>query len=77
MTWQANTGRAPVFYPAHADQPCPPHLFTEAEAETGRVRVRLRNGRQPDESWPVTGRPKPTRWTLIGHDFDIVEWKRA
>jgi hypothetical protein len=30
------------------------------------------------ESWPVeTGRQPTTRWTLIGSDFDIVEWIEA
>lgn len=42
------------------------------------VWVRLRNGRQPGEKWPVhTGRAPSTRWTLIGSDFDIIEWKAA
>lgn len=77
MSWKKNTGRAPVFHPDHPDQPCPPGLFAQAEAEGGRVRVRLRNGIEPEGSWPVIGRPKPTRWSLTGHDFDILDWKRA
>ncbi len=77
MTWHKNTGLAPVFYPKHPEQKCPVHLFTENEAESARVRVRLRNGREPDGSWPVAGRPNPTRWSLTGHDFDITEWTRA
>ncbi len=77
MTWHKNTGRAPVFYPEHPEQECPAHLFTESEAEGARVRVRLRNGREPDGSWPVMGRPKPTRWSLTGDSFDISEWKRS
>jgi hypothetical protein len=77
MSWHANMGHAPVFYPDQPDQPCPPHLLAESEASGARVRVRLRNGREPDESWPIAGRPIPTRWTLIGSDFDIIAWRRA
>ncbi|WP_327752923.1 hypothetical protein VVT58_15540 [Sphingobium sp. SJ10-10] len=77
MTWHPNTGRPPIFCPEHPDQPCPPHLFAKSEAAGARARVKLRNGVQPDESWPVIGRPLPTRWTLTGCSFDILEWKRA
>lgn len=42
------------------------------------VYVRLRNGIVPTEQWPVdTGRPQNTRWTLIGHPFDILHWIEA
>lgn len=77
MTWHKNQGHAPIFRPEQPGQECPPHLFAESEAQSGRVRVRLRNGTEPNESWPVIGRPVPTRWTLPGHGFDIVDWKRA
>lgn len=77
MIWQPNMGRAPVFHPDHPDQAVPPHLFTASEASGARVHVRLRNGMEPDGSWPVIGRPVPTRWSLTGHDFDIVAWRRA
>lgn len=77
MTWLSNAGQAPVFYPSFREEECPPHLFAESEAAGARVRVRLRNGREPDDSWPVIGRPVPTRWTLTGGEFDIVAWRRA
>ncbi len=77
MTWRPNTGVAPVFYPQSPDQPCPAHLIPASEAAGARVRVRLRCGTEASCSWPVMGKPLPTRWTLIGHDFDILEWRRT
>ena len=60
--WQPNTGEAP--YPG------------EGEPPIDRVRVKLRNGVEPAETWPVsTGRAETTRWSLTGHPFDIVAWR--
>ncbi len=64
--WQPNCG-----YPPTRDQP-------EGEKPIEYVWVRLRNGTQPKERWPVsTGRAETTRWTLQGHSHDIVEWAPA
>ena len=49
---------------------CPPMLRGR------RVKVRLRNGRQPEESWAADG-PHGCRWTLTGHPYDILEFEVA
>ena len=74
--WYRNTGQPPIFYPLEPDEPCPPHQIHMDEAPSARVMVRLRNGRQPAASWPVIGRPLPTRWTLTRDPFDITHWRR-
>jgi len=53
---------------------CPPEADGCDEGKTYRVRVRLRNGKVPGESWPATGRGA-CRWTLTGDPWDIVAWK--
>ncbi len=52
------------------------HGHLPGEAEGRRVRVRLRNGLRPAESWPGDGR-FGCRWTLTGDPFDILEWEIA
>lgn len=47
---------------------CPPH------AKGRRVRVVLRSGRRPVESWPADG-PQGCDWRLTGSDFDIAEFE--
>lgn len=42
-----------------------------------RVKVTLRNGMRPPESWPVDGKSPATRWSLTGDPFDIVEFEPA
>lgn len=65
ILWQPNTGRAPY----RDEEDGPPIL---------RVFVRLRNGLEPSDSWPVsTGRRETTDWKLSRHPFDIVEWREA
>lgn len=51
----------------------PGHLPPEAAGK--RVRVRLRNGvvTKP-EGWAADGRGE-CRWSLTGHDFDIVAYE--
>lgn len=62
--WRPNTGQKPG--------------WTDDGAPILHVMVRLRNGAQPPEKWPVdTGRAYTTRWTLTNDAFDIVEWKVA
>ena len=46
------------------------------EAAGKRVKVRLRNGMKPSESWPADGR-YGCRWTLTDHPFDITHWELA
>jgi hypothetical protein len=46
------------------------------EAQGKRVRVTLRNGMRPPESWPADGKGA-CRWTLTGDEFDILEWEIA
>lgn len=47
-------------------------------ARCTHVYVRLRNGIQPADKWPVdTGKAQTTRWSLTGCGFDIVEWRAA
>lgn len=75
--WHPNKGHAPVFYPTWPEEPCPAGLVHEHDAADARIAVRLRCGREAKGDWPVLGRPLPTRWTLTGDDFDIVEWRRA
>jgi hypothetical protein len=77
ILWHANTGHPPVFYPLSEDDPCPPNKIDAEEADNARVRVKLRNGMEPEESWPVFGRPLQTRWTLLRQAFDILLWRRA
>lgn len=72
--WQPNPGRPPVFTPRRAE-PCPADRVLASDAEKVRVHVRLRNGREA--TWPLLGRPVPTRWSLTGCGFDIMFWKRA
>lgn len=62
--WQKNAGT-------------PPRQI--AGVPIARVFVHLRGGIQPADSWPVdTGRRgETTRWTLLGDEFDITEWKPA
>jgi len=75
--WHPNRGHPPVFYPLSEDEACPPDLIHADEADGARVQVRLRNGVKPRESWPVFGRPIPTRWTRTRAPFDITHWSRA
>ncbi len=45
-----------------------------------RVYVRLRNGMEPADSWPVsTGKADTTRWAfgMKEHPFDIIAWRPA
>lgn len=51
----------------------------EAGNVTGyrNVRVKLRYGACPPESWPAAGKRPPTRWTLLGDSHDIVEFEIA
>lgn len=54
---------------------CPPH------ARGKRVKVVLRNGLTPPESWPASGKDG-CRWELTpegrpSRAFDIVEWEIA
>lgn len=44
------------------------------EAAGKRVRVVLRNGMRPAESWAADGKTG-CRWTLEGHPFDIAEYE--
>lgn len=46
----------------------PPH------AKGKRVRVKLRNGLRPAETWAADGRDG-CRWSLEGHPFDIAEFE--
>jgi len=42
------------------------------------VDVVLRNGsdsRHQGMPWPAAGRFPPTRWSLLGHAFDIIWWR--
>ena len=41
-----------------------------------RVRVRLRCGRMPAETWPADGK-QGCRWTLENHPYDITHYKPA
>ena len=44
------------------------------------VDVVLRNhsdSRTHGSPWPAAGRFPPTRWTLLGHAFDIIWWRIA
>jgi hypothetical protein len=75
--WFPNKGRPPVFYPLDENDPCPPDMIHADQADTARIWPRLRNGRQPQQTWPVIGRPLPTRWTLTGDLFDITHWRHA
>jgi hypothetical protein len=50
--------------------------FCPEEAFGKRVRVRLRNGLEPKETWAASGRDA-CRWTLENHPFDIMEWELA
>lgn len=45
-----------------------------ADAAGKRVKVRLRNGMKPEQSWAADGR-YGCRWTLTDHPFDIVEYE--
>ena len=63
--WQTNDGRMPTR--EFGMGPAITHVF-----------VRLRNGIQPPQSWPVdTGRAQSTRWSLTGDAFDITHWRAA
>jgi len=63
--WKPNAGAKPT----REAEDAPP---------IARVYVRLRSGAEPTESWPVdTGKRETTRWSLIGHASDIVEWREA
>lgn len=75
--WHPNRGEPPVFEPDYPGEACPPNLIHCEEAGRSKVFVRLRNGAEPRESWPVFGRPIPTRWSLLGNGFDIRFWRRA
>lgn len=44
------------------------------EAAGKRVRVELRNGMRPAETWAADGKTG-CRWTLTGDAFDIVRWE--
>lgn len=76
-TWHPNPGYPPLFDDGDDEDLCPPDLIRRSEADGARVMVELRNGRRPDHSWPVIGRPMPTRWSLTGCLWDIVRWRRA
>lgn len=41
-----------------------------------RVKVKLRNGTFPLESWAADGR-NGCNWTLSNWPFDIIEWELA
>ena len=41
-----------------------------------RVRVVLRNGMRPEESWPADG-PTGCDWALTGSDWDIRKYEIA
>lgn len=76
-SWHRNKGQPPVFYPLSENDPCPPDQIHADDVNKASVYVRLRSGRKPLRSWPVIGRPTPTRWTLTGDPFDITHWRRA
>lgn len=61
----------------HRNTGTPPREI--AGVAIARVFVRLRDGREPAESWPVfTGRNgETTNWKLSGHQFDIIDWRPA
>lgn len=46
------------------------------EAAGKRIRVKLRNGRVPPETWAADGRDA-CRWTLRDDSHDIIEWSIA
>ena len=52
---------------------------TGARVRYHRVHVRLRNGWTSHNTgpWPAAGTQPPTRWSLVGHPFDIVTWEPA
>lgn len=67
VVWHPNCG-----YPPTRDQP-------EDEAPLTHVYVRLRNGIEPVNPWPVEPtRSGATRWAfgMREHPFDIVAWRR-
>ncbi|MFT3966837.1 MAG: hypothetical protein QM690_13250 [Sphingobium sp.] len=72
--WHPNPGYPPTFTPLSDVDICPPDRIPATEAKGARVLVRLRNGREPQDSWPVFS---GTRWTILGCDWDIAEWRRA
>ena len=67
MPWTENKGALP-------DEAI---IRDEAGNVTGyrKVRVKLRCGRVPAESWPAAGQWPATRWTLLGDSHDILEFE--
>lgn len=71
--WHPNPGYAPIFYPRSDEDVAPPDQIHELEAPNARVFVRLRNGREPHDSWPL----KTTVWKDRNFAFDVAHWRRA
>ncbi len=46
------------------------------EAAGKRVRVELKNGRRPAESWAADGK-FACNWALDGHPYSIAKWEIA
>ena len=73
MTYTRNTGECPA----------PAKVLDERGNVTGyaNVHVRLRNGYDSKARmvvpWPAGAGRYPTRWTLVDHPADIVEWDLA
>lgn len=51
---------------------CPDDLVDSG----ARVFVRLNNGREPQEPWPVDGR-QGLCWSRRNSDFDVAEFRKA
>ncbi len=76
-SWRPNPGHPPVYDDSEDDTDCPADRIPASEAASARVMVRLANGREPPMSWPIYGRPIPTRWSRSASPFDIDQWRRA
>ncbi|HEX7853825.1 MAG TPA: hypothetical protein VF503_09035 [Sphingobium sp.] len=71
--WHPNPGFPPTFTPLSDVDECPPDRIPATEAKGAKVFVKLRNGREPADSWPLLG----SRWTLTGCNWDIAFWRRS
>lgn len=72
MAYRENRGKLPRSCVVFSDD-------GEERKSYRKVHVRLRNGfdsrRAGHDPWPAAGTMPPTRWSLEGHPFDVVEYE--
>jgi len=57
-------------------KPNPGYCPADLEGTAKRVKVRLRNGSEPEEPWPASGKGA-LRWSLGRSPFDVVEYQEV